>query len=90
MLRYYQSLILQDPEIEGKPVGYEISFDFNGLPLRFKPLSTWSHSGKYELVHVDEEDYRKNKCRKWIYFDGREWKLRSNGISHLDLLTYAP
>jgi murein DD-endopeptidase MepM/ murein hydrolase activator NlpD len=96
LINYYQPLIARQDPLFPEPheaLGYEIEFDFNGLPLSIKPLHTWKSDWKspYHLLEVDEKDFRANRCRKWVYRTGAgDWALGKNGIRHLDLISFKP
>lgn len=87
----YPMLVKQDAAISpGRIAGYEIAFDFNGLPFELVPLTAaqMKGSGKYTLLSVNETEYARNPCRKLVTHQGKRWQLSNNGLNLLDLLTY--
>jgi len=89
-LRHYKALVQANPVAEKQGVaGYEISFDFNGVPFRLIPraASEMKNTGKYTLLSVNEPEYTKNPCRRLVVHRGSHWQLGPKGINLLDLLT---
>jgi hypothetical protein len=64
--------------------------DFNGLPFELIPRSAAQIKGpaKYQLLSVNEAEYTKNPCRRYVTRQGTRWELANNGLNLLDLLTY--
>jgi peptidoglycan LD-endopeptidase LytH len=90
-LRRYPMLVKDDPAVPRERVaGYEIAFDFNGLPFELVPRAASQMKGaaQYQLLSVNEAECTKNPCRRLVTRQGRNWQLGSNGLSLLDLLTY--
>jgi peptidoglycan LD-endopeptidase LytH len=70
--------------------GYELALNFNGVPFELIPraASEIKSSSKYQLLSVNEAEYRRNPCRKLVAQRGSRWTLAPRGTSLLDLLTY--
>ena len=71
-----------------KLVGYEISLNPNGIPIRIMPIA----SEKLELkasteLDVDPQVYKAAPCRKLVFKKGQKWVLTAKGMAHLDLIT---
>jgi murein DD-endopeptidase MepM/ murein hydrolase activator NlpD len=89
-LRRYPMLVKNDPATAGQPIaGYEIAFDYNGLPFELipRPASEFKGTSKYELLSVNEAEYAKNPCRRLVTRRGTKYQLGREGINLLDLLT---
>ncbi len=90
-LRRYAALVTPNPLAAREGVaGYEIRLNFNGLPMELIPraASELKRGTKYQLLSVNDEEYRKNPARKLVSKKGSKWSLASNGIHLLDLLTF--
>ena len=90
-LRRYRALIRPAPGAQaGGVAGYEIALNFNGVPFEFIPRSAsqLKAKGKYQLLSVNEAEYRKNPGRRLVGQKRGRWELTSHGSSLLDLLTY--
>jgi hypothetical protein len=86
----YPMLVRIDPNVPmNRVAGYEIAFDFNGLPFELipRPASQFRSGAKYELISVNEAEEAKNPCRKLVARQGHHWQLAREGLSLLDLLT---
>jgi peptidoglycan LD-endopeptidase LytH len=89
--RRYPMLVKNDPGLAGERIaGYEMAFDYNGLPFELIPrtASQIKGSARYQLLSVNEAEETKNPCRRLVTRVGRSWQLANNGLSLLDLLTY--
>jgi murein DD-endopeptidase MepM/ murein hydrolase activator NlpD len=89
-LRRYPMLVRNDPALpRDRIAGYELAFDYNGLPFELipRPASQFKGSARYQLVSVNEAEYTKNPCRKLVTHHGAHWQLGREGINLLDLLT---
>ncbi len=76
---------------QGPPAAYELALNYNGLPFKITPRSASelkSKTTKYQLISVNEEEYKKNPCRRIVHRRGNVFELGSHGIQLLDLLTY--
>jgi len=70
--------------------GHEISLNYNGVPCRLIPraASEIRSKARFQLLSVNEAEYRKNPCRRLVIKRGDQWALARNGINLLELLTY--
>jgi peptidoglycan LD-endopeptidase LytH len=90
-LHRYQALIRAAPGAQAEAVaGYEIALNFNGVPFELIPraASQFKAKGKYQLLSVNEAEYRKNPGRRLVGQKRGRWELTSHGSGLLDLLTY--
>jgi peptidoglycan LD-endopeptidase LytH len=88
--RRYAALVEPNPALGGQaPAGYELVFDYNGLPFRIIPkaASELKGSSKYRLVSVSAGEYERNHCRKLVTQKSGSWQLTPHGLSLLDQLT---
>jgi len=89
-LSRYPALIEQNSlaEREGA-AGYEISLNYNGVPFRLVPRAASEIKSKvrFQLLSVNEAEYRKNPCRRLVVKRGGRWELGRNGQLLLELLT---
>jgi len=89
-LHRYPMLIKPGALAQGERVaGYEIALDYNGLPFELIPRAAAQIKGpaKYQLLSVNEAEYTKNPCRRYVTRQGAHWQLANNGLNLLDLLT---
>lgn len=90
-IKRYPGLVRNNPIAEKEGVdGYEMRLDYNGIPFELVPRAASEIKGKskYQLLSVNEDEYRKNPCRKLVRQKGSRWELTAKGTSLLDLLTY--
>jgi murein DD-endopeptidase MepM/ murein hydrolase activator NlpD len=90
-LKRYIALIQRNPIAEKEGVaGYEIALNFNGVPFAVIPRAASEIKGRgiYQLLSVNEAEYHKNPCRKFVTQKGSRWVLARHGIELLDMLTY--
>ena len=90
-LKRYAALTRPNPVAKNEGIaGYEIAFNYCGIPFEVIPRaeSEIKSKGNYELLSVNEAEYRKNPCRRLITEKGDHWQLAPRGIQLLDLLTY--
>jgi len=71
--------------------GYETSRNYIRIPFRLQPRAASEIQGKakFQLLSVNEAEYRKNPCRRLIMKRGEQWQLARNGEHLLELLTFA-
>jgi hypothetical protein len=71
-----------------RPAGYEVALDYNGLPFELVPLGIAQFKGpaRFQLLSVNEAEYSKNPCRRYVTRRGSRWELANNGLNLLDLL----
>ena len=92
-MKRYPQLIEQNPLAEKEGVaGYEISLNYNGVPYRLTPraASEIKNQARFQLLSVNEAEYRKNPCRRLVIKRAARWALARNGNHLLELLTYSP
>jgi hypothetical protein len=72
--------------------GYEMALNYNGVPFELIPRarSEMKSSRTFQLLSVNEAEYRQNPCRRLVVQQRGRWVLARNGIELLELLTYAP
>lgn len=90
-LKRYPSLVLKNPVAEKEgTAGYEIAFDFNGVPFALMPRAASEIKGtaKIQLLSVNEAEQKRNPCRKFIVKRGSHWQLTDAGQRLISLLTY--
>jgi murein DD-endopeptidase MepM/ murein hydrolase activator NlpD len=70
--------------------GYEIHFDYAGIPVRIYPRTETELPSKqrYTLISVSPEEYARNPCRRLVTRRGDQFRLGSRGTRLLDLLTF--
>ncbi len=89
-LRRYHALLI-DRNIDKKAIaGYEIAFDYNGLPFQLIPHTAAEIKGgsKYQVLDVNTAEATKNPCRKLVRQRGKHWELTNKGTALLDLLLF--
>ncbi len=69
--------------------GYEIAFNFNGVPITLTPRAASEIKSKtrYQLLSVDAAEQQKNPCRRLVTRRGAKWELTNQGVLFLNLLT---
>lgn len=90
-VRRYKTLIQPNPTAQQEGIaGYEMSLDYNGVPFRLIPraASEIKEKGTYQLLSVNEAEYKKNPCRRLVTQRGSRWQLGPKGIHLLDLITF--
>jgi murein DD-endopeptidase MepM/ murein hydrolase activator NlpD len=88
-VRRYPMLVKHTANAPGPIAGYDIAFDFNGLPFELVPRTAAEMKGasRYQLLSVNEPEETKNPARRLVKRRGSGWELAPNGLSLLDLLT---
>lgn len=87
----HRTLIKRNPKADREGVaGYEIGFDFNGVPFQLVPRAASEIPWKdhIRLLGVNEAEYAQHHCRKLVVKRGKSWELTSKGTQLVDLLTY--
>jgi len=87
----YLPLILRATDASSDQItGYEISFDSSGLPFQLKPIQLQEEANRepYQLLDVDEEVYKANRCRKLIVKTGAKWRFTATGKHAMNLLFF--
>jgi murein DD-endopeptidase MepM/ murein hydrolase activator NlpD len=90
-LKRYASLVQPNPAAEKEGVaGYEITLNYNGVPLRLIPRSASEIIGKarFQLLAVNEPECLGHPCRRLVIKRDGRWELDHNGNNLLELLTY--
>ncbi len=90
-LKRYPELIKPNPMAEKQGVaGYELALNFNGIPFEVIPRAASEIKGKtkYQLLSVNEAEYKKNPARKLVVRKGSHWELAAHGTTLLDLVTF--
>ncbi|MGC8744774.1 MAG: M23 family metallopeptidase [Verrucomicrobiia bacterium] len=90
-IKRYPSLVVKNPRVEQEGIaGYEISFNFNGLPIKLIPRSPLEAKGfsSLQLLRVNADEQKANSCRRLIIHKDTGWQLSNNGLSLIELLTY--
>lgn len=90
-LRRYRALVKPNPTAEKEGVaGYELALGFNGVIIAATPRAASEIKGKgvYQLLSVNDTEYRKNPGGRLVGKRGSRWQLERNGLNLLGLLTY--
>jgi peptidoglycan LD-endopeptidase LytH len=90
-LKRYRLLIRRNPVAEREGVAaYEIALNANGVPFQLIPraASEVKTKSRFQLLSVNEQEYRKNPCRKLVVQRGSSWALDTAGERLLGLLTH--
>jgi hypothetical protein len=86
----YAPLVLRNPRSEKEGVaGYEVALNYNGVAFALLPraASEMKNVGKFQLLSVNEAEYRAHPCRKLVAQRGNRWQLTDRGLKELELLT---
>ena len=88
--RRYPQLIHRQRQAKSPTAGYEIVFNFNGIPFELIPLSAsqLKSSSRVHLVRVNTQEHSRRPCRNLVRKAGKEWQLSDSGERLLDLLLY--
>ncbi len=90
-VRRYPQLIRSNPALGTNAIaGYEIVFNFSGVPFRLTPLAASDLPGKarVELVSVNAEEQRLRPCGRLVTRQGDGWRLTSTGEQSVALLLH--
>ena len=88
-LSRYAPLVVRNPRAEKEGVaGYEVALNYNGVAFALMPraASEIKGSGKFQLLSVNEQEYRAHPCRKLVVQHGGRWQLTERGVRELELL----
>jgi peptidoglycan LD-endopeptidase LytH len=88
-VKRYASLVLRNPRAEKEGVaGYEVALNYNGVAFALLPRSAAEIKGKekFQLLSVNESEYRAHPCRKLVVQRGGRWQLTDKGQQELELL----
>ena len=90
-LKRYQPLVTKRSEsaVDGV-AGYEIVFDYAGVPMQLIPLAAGELKSKarVNLLSVNEAVQQAHRCRKLVVKRSGRWELASGGERLVDLLLY--
>jgi peptidoglycan LD-endopeptidase LytH len=90
-LRRYPTLVSRNGLAEQEGVaGYEISFNYVGLPYRMTPLAEAGLKSKsrVNLVSVNAEEQAKNPCTRLVTQRNGRWELTATGQNLVSLITF--
>jgi len=90
-LRRYGALVRPNPNAQKEGVaGYEIALNYNGVAFELIPraASEIKSKAKFQLLSVNEAEYKKNPGRRLITKSGNRWELATRGLNLLGLLTH--
>jgi murein DD-endopeptidase MepM/ murein hydrolase activator NlpD len=85
----YAPLVLKNPRSDKEGVaGYEVALNYNGVAFALMPraASEIQKPGKFQLLSVNEAEYRAHPCRKLVVQHGGRWQLSEKGLRELELL----
>lgn len=88
-LKRYAPLVLKNPRAEKEGVaGYEVALNYNGVAFALLPraASEIKSAAKFQLLSVNESEYRAHPCRKLVVQHGGHWQLTDKGQRELELL----
>lgn len=84
-------LVLKNPAVARDGLhGYEIGFDFNGVPVQIIPRTAKEYpvQTRITLLRVADAEAVGNGCRKLVYQQSGRWKLTTTGTNLLELLMF--
>jgi peptidoglycan LD-endopeptidase LytH len=90
-LKRYAPLVVPNPKLGTNAVaGYEISCNFNGIPIALIPRSVadFTTKSRIRLLSVNEAEYQRNHCRRLIIKRAGKWDLGTSGTHLFDLLAF--
>ena len=90
-LKRYAALVLKNPVAEKEGVAsYEIALNYNCVAFALMPRAASEIKGKakFQLLSVNESEYRAHPCRKLVVPRGGRWQLTDKGLRELELLTH--
>jgi peptidoglycan LD-endopeptidase LytH len=88
-LKRYALLVLKNPRAEKEGVaGYELALNYNGVAFALMPRAASEIKGKekFQLLSVNDAEYRAHPCRKLVTQRGSRWQLTDKGLKELELL----
>ncbi len=90
--RRHSALVRRNPATEKEGIGaFEVVLNFNGIPCQIiprTPSEVKNYPGKYHLLSVNDEEQKKNGCRKFLTLKSGKWALTPEGTQQLDLLAF--
>jgi murein DD-endopeptidase MepM/ murein hydrolase activator NlpD len=90
-LKRYPMLVLKNPKADKEGIaGYEIALNYNAAPFALMPRAASEIPGraKFQLLSVNEQEYRAHPCRRLVVQHGSRWVLTEKGIRELEMITY--
>jgi murein DD-endopeptidase MepM/ murein hydrolase activator NlpD len=88
-LKRYAPLVLKNPRADKEGVaGYEVALNYNGVAFALLPRAASEIKGaaKFQLLSVNESEYRAHPCRRLVAQRGGRWQLTDKGQRELELL----
>jgi murein DD-endopeptidase MepM/ murein hydrolase activator NlpD len=88
-LKRYAPLVLKNPRADREGVaGYEVALNYNGVAFALLPRAASEIKGaaKFQLLSVNESEYRAHPCRRLVAQRGGRWQLTDKGQRELELL----
>lgn len=89
-VKRYPMLVTANPTATREGVaGYEIVFDYNGVPIQLTPraASEIKSKARYQVLSVNAAEQQRNRCRQLVIRRGNGWDLSSRGADLLNLIT---
>jgi len=89
-LKRYPMLVLPNPIAQKEGVaGYEVALNYNCVAFALMPraASEIHGPGRFQLLSVNETEYRAHPCRKLVVQRGGRWQLTNIGQREVELLT---
>jgi peptidoglycan LD-endopeptidase LytH len=90
-LTRYAPLVLPNPHLGTNAIaGYEISCNFNGIPIALfpHPGADFTSKTQIKLLSVNEAEYQRNHCRKLVTKRSGRWELTGTGRQLVELLVF--
>ena len=94
-LQRYAPLVVPNAHLGTNAIGgYEISCNFNGIPIALIPRAAAEFpakgSSRIKLLSVNDAEYERDHCRKLVTKRSGRWELTQTGTHLLDLLIFSP
>ncbi len=90
-LKRYTALIRRNPVAQQQGVaGYEIAFNFNGVPYQLIPRSAreLNNPERIRLISVNKAEQEQHPCRHLVVKKGQGWQLTNQGRDLVNLLVF--
>ena len=83
-------MLVDAPRFKEAVAGYDLVFNFNGLPFRIIPKmkSELKPGQAVQLISVTPAEYQKNPCRRLVRPQGNSWVFTETGRRWIDLLCF--
>lgn len=90
--RYLPLVLKNSPPLSPDQIhGYEIAYDYSGLPYQLRALTeAEAPEDEIRLTEVDQAIYEANRCRKLLVKTGAKWRLTARGKQAVELLLFNP